>query len=291
MQSEMIAFFVFLPKTYFMIKKIIAIADVHIRNVKRSEEYQKKLIAFLEKCREVASEFEQDEVRIVVAGDILHNKTDISPEAYLLCSWFLKSLGKIAKTIVIAGNHDISKNAMRLDPMSSLFSISEFDNVHYLDKETNYTSQCVKDDNITWCLFSYFDDFAKPNIDECRITDKDNTFVGLFHGTVKSARMDAGYQFENGIDPSYFDGIDFGILGHIHKRQCIKYNGIQLVYCGSLIQQDFGENLSKHGFIVWDVESCKYEEVDMEDKEYGFYNFSINSKEDIETDKEEIINL
>ena len=80
-------------------------------------------------------------------------------------------------------------------------------------------------------------------------------------------------------------------MGHIHRRQCMKHEGIPLVYCGSLIQQDFGENLSKHGFVIWDIENETYDEVDFDDDKYGFYNFVLNSEDDIENDKEEIINL
>jgi DNA repair exonuclease SbcCD nuclease subunit len=274
-----------------MVKKIIAVSDIHIRNLRRNDEYQEKLQTFIDKCKEIASEYDSSEVRIVIAGDILHNKTDISPEAYLMCSWLLKKLGEIATTIVIAGNHDISKNEQRLDPITSIFSMSNFENVYYLDKELEYVSGCLEDDNIIWCLYSSFDGFARPEIDEYRIQSPDSTYVGLFHGDLKGSKTDVGYQSENGFSPSYFDGLDFCIMGHIHRRQCEKYEGIPLVYCGSLIQQDFGENLSKHGFVVWDVESETYEEVDFTDEKYGFYNFTINSEDDIKEDREELINL
>jgi len=274
-----------------MIKKIIAVSDIHIRNLRRNEEYQEKLQKFIDKCREISSKYKEDEVRIAIAGDILHNNTDISPEAYLMCSWLLKKLGEIAKTVVIAGNHDISKNEQRLDPVTTIFSLSNYDNVYYLDKELDYKSGCLEDDNVIWCLYSAFDGFARPEIDEYRIQSPNSTYVGLFHGVLKGSKTDAGYQSENGLGVSYFDGLDFCIMGHIHRRQCMKHEGIPLVYCGSLIQQDFGENLSKHGFVIWDIENETYDEVDFDDDKYGFYNFVLNSEDDIENDKEEIINL
>jgi DNA repair exonuclease SbcCD nuclease subunit len=95
----------------------------------------------------------------------------------------------------------------------------------------------------------------------------------------------------NGLNASYFDNVDFGLFGHIHKRQTIKYEGIPLVYCGSLIQQDHGENMSSHGFLVWDTEEVSFSSVENENKEYGYYTFKIDDIEDIEMDDEEIINL
>jgi DNA repair exonuclease SbcCD nuclease subunit len=93
------------------------------------------------------------------------------------------------------------------------------------------------------------------------------------------------------LDISYFEGLDFVIAGHIHKRQEIKKNGVKVVYCGSLIQQDMGENLTGHGGVVWNVEEKTWEPFDLERGEYGFYKFIIDDIEDIEEDKEKIINL
>ena len=58
------------------------------------------------------------------------------------------------------------KNLSRLDPISAIFSMSKFDNAIYLDKELGYESGYLVDENVTWCLYSTFDNFARPNIEE-----------------------------------------------------------------------------------------------------------------------------
>ena len=58
------------------IDKIYHIADVHVRNVKRHKEYKlvfKRLYAYIRKTKTPNSV-------IYVAGDIVHAKTDMSPE-------------------------------------------------------------------------------------------------------------------------------------------------------------------------------------------------------------------
>lgn len=273
-----------------MVKKIIHTGDIHIRNFRRHEEYQEQLQKFIDKCKEIVKEYGKDEVRIVIAGDLVHSKTELSPECYTLVSWFLKQLDTICKTIVIAGNHDIIPNLSRLDPLSVVFSMCKFKQVYYLDKDLAYQSGIVEDDNINWCLYSIFDDFKEP--EEIHMLDHaGKTFVGLFHGDIKSAKTDVGYVTESGLEAKYFEGVDFGLLGHIHKRQCIKADGIPLVYCGSLIQQDFGENISTHGFLLWDVEEQTYDEINIPNDDYGYYTFSINSASDLDEDNEEIVNL
>jgi DNA repair exonuclease SbcCD nuclease subunit len=281
-----------------MIKKIIHTGDIHIRNFKRLDEYREQLQKFIDKCKEIVSQYNPEEVRIVIAGDLVHSKTELSPECYTLASWFLRQLDKICKTIVIAGNHDVSPNLSRLDPLSVIFSMSKFKQVYYLDKDLGYQSGIVEDDNVVWCLYSAFDDFRQPCILDVRdyhcragISDEHVRYIALFHGDLKSAKTDVGYVSESGLEANYFDAVDFGLFGHIHKRQCIKADGIPLVYCGSLIQQDFSENLSCHGFLSWDVEEETYEEIDIPNEDYGYYTFSINELNDLDDDKEELINL
>lgn len=65
---------------------------------------------------------------------------------------------------------------------------------------------------------------------------------------------------------------------------------IPVVMPSSLIQQNFGENVTKHGFLIWDVESKTFEEHDVDNK-YPFYQFKIKSIEDIENGTELITNL
>ena len=69
----------------------------------------------------------------------------------------------------------------------------------------------------------------------------------------------------------------------------IKKN-IKVVMPSSLIQQNFGENVTKHGFLLWDIKTKTYTEHDV-DNRYPFYQFKIKSLNDLETDSEIITNL
>ena len=150
-----------------MVKKIIFIADIHIRNYKRLDEYKIQLKKLIDECEGIANEYGSEHVRIVILGDLLHNKLDISGEGYVVASQFLKSLDKICKTIVIAGNHDMNMaNLTRLDPLNTIFNMCEFTQTYFLDSETNYESGCVVDENIVssivkgaGCSVKYFCQF------------------------------------------------------------------------------------------------------------------------------------
>lgn len=275
-----------------MIKYIISISDIHVRNFKRMEETEEFLQKFIDYCSEFVSQHKPEEVRIVIAGDLFDQKITVSNESKILVSWFLRRLNEITKTYVICGNHDyLMNNSSRVCSLTPIFAMSNFDNCKYLDMELGYASGIYEDENISFCLFSTFEDFNRPEIEIYKKENPNQKLVGLIHADVNGAKTDVGRTTDKGLNPNHFKGLDFVIAGHIHKRQEIKKNGVKIVYCGSLIQQNMGENVYGHGGVIWNVEDKTYTPFDIDKGEYGFYKFIINDIEDIENDNEKLINI
>lgn len=273
-----------------MIKCIIHCADIHIRNFIRMEEYADQLNKFVEKCKEIAEDYEKDEVRILIAGDLVNSKNNVSNELFTFTSAFLRELEKVAPVIVIAGNHDLlTNNSSRIDTLTALFDTAGFENCKYLDQMLDYESGCVCDDNVVWALYSIFDGFNKPDLDWVD-WEKDTRVVGLYHGMVIGATLNNGFIVQDGFDGDAFDQCSVVMAGHVHKFQELKRNGIDIVYPSSLIQKDFGETVSQHGFVVWNMEDMTHKFVELE-TDYGLYDVSIESIEDIDEDKERLINF
>lgn len=280
-----------------MITKIITCADIHIPNFNGIDDLKEILKTFIKQCSKIVQEEKNSgDVRIVVAGDIFHKKIDVTNESILAAHWFLTELGKVAKTIIIAGNHDmLMNNTDRVDSLTPVFELGKMKNVIYLDKELKYKSGCFEDDNVVWCLWSSFDGFNSPDTQFARIKfGEDKTYVGLIHADINGAITTTRNITENGIDPNIFEDCDFVIAGHIHKKQEIKKNGVKIVYCSSINQKDFGESISEHGFVVWDIsdkDDYTYEYIETPNKDHGYFKFTINNIEDIENDDEQLINL
>lgn len=284
-----------------MITKIIACADIHIPALKGIDELKEILSGFIEQCKKIVKEEGPESVRIVIAGDILHSKIAITNESLLCAHWLFSQLDQICKTIVIIGNHDFLMNNMdRVDSLSPLFEIGAYKQVVFLDKELGYKSGIYDDDNVSWCLYSSFNGFNKPDIDAHKVlnaeTDKkDNFYVGIIHGEVNGAITVTNYVSETGVSQDVFDGCDFVIAGHIHKRQELKKNDVKIVYCSSINQKDYGESITGHGFVLWDIDvddklDISYKYVDIPNEDGGFYKFEINDISDLEKDEEDLIN-
>lgn len=136
-----------------MVKLVIHCSDIHIRAKMRFDEYSEQLSKFIDRCKELSKDYEQDEVRIVIAGDLVHQKNTITPELMVFTSAFIRQLESIAKVIVIAGNHDlIVNNTDKKDTITSLFETAAFSNAYFLDYELDFNSGYVIDDSITWVV-------------------------------------------------------------------------------------------------------------------------------------------
>ena len=276
---------------FIMIKKVIHLADIHIRPYQRLEEYTNKLITLKEKIKESVGSMNRDEIKIVISGDIVHSKNTISNELITFVSSWIRELEEIASVIAISGNHDLlTDNKSRIDTLTAIFTAAKFDNAIHLDSYFGYDSGIIVEDNVTWVLYSIFSDFKRPNIEQVKKDYPNNIVIGLYHGTVVGATLNNGTVMDNGVSGDLFEGCDFVMAGDIHKRQVIKRGDCEIVYPGSLIQQTFGETITQHGFALWDLENKKYEFIDLP-LDYELCDFEIKSPEDIDNDKEILINF
>lgn len=273
-----------------MIKKIIHLADIHIRNDFFEKQKESMKLAIAEIYKEV-KKYNKDEVRIVISGDIYHQKVKSSKEAEIIFHKMLNYFNAMCKTIIIAGNHDMLENNLdKQDALTPTFVIKGvYPNVVYADKELNYKSGYIVDDGVVWCIYSMFDMFKKPNFDGLKEQYPNHKFVGLYHGDVVGATTDMGRMTESGIDTKDFIGLDCVMAGHIHKNQTLKKNGVPIVYSGSLFQQDMGENITGHGYELWDMETMKHHHEEITNN-YRTYKIEVTSYDDVTNDEEKLLN-
>ena len=114
-------------KKYQMIKRLVHFSDLHIRLFKDHEQYR----AILETALREWQTLQPD--RIVFTGDLVHSKNQMTPELVEFVAWVLTECAKIAKTIVIIGNHDfLENNNTRLDALTPVIDSLKNKNIVYL---------------------------------------------------------------------------------------------------------------------------------------------------------------
>lgn len=132
-----------------MIKKIAHLADIHLeKSTKRHGEYNnvfKNLNLSLK---------EKKPCRVLIVGDLFHDKLEVSNEMYFEANEMLENLSKISKKIIITtGNHDLNiKNIKRLNTIDACLNKSKLLNIYYLKKSGFYV-----DENVLWVLHDHLD--------------------------------------------------------------------------------------------------------------------------------------
>ena len=249
--------------------KIFHLSDIHIRLFDRHTEYRE----VFEKTYELIKKHKDDHSIAIVAGDIVHTKIELSPEAVNLTFDFFKNLSDIIPTYVIAGNHDCNlKNPDRMDALSPIIENIHSDDLHYWKENGVYEVGDWK--------FSVMSIFS-PEKDYIKSEDIDGNKIALYHGKVQGSMNDFGFEFKKGdISIDVFDGFDFTLLGDIHRMQYLD-KAKTVAYPGSLIQQNYGESLD-HGFLIWDLEKGTSEFIKVPNN-YGFYTVNISDPKNIPT--------
>ena len=266
-----------LKNTNQKIDNVVHIADIHIRLTKRHDEYTsifKKFYDSLDKVKKVTNAV------LVIAGDVFHNKSDLSPECVKIGSDFLKNCADRIPTILTAGNHDATlANKSRLDCLTPIVDALNHPNLFYLKD-----SDVFRYENILFNNFSVFDDSDKyinyytiPS----RYKNETDHHIALFHGPVNNAVTDVGYTVSSrSITNELFVGHHMAMLGDIHKHQILQeFDDVNqkpiIVYAGSMVQQNHGEDLKGHGFLLWDLKRRVFKHYELLN-DYGFYTIEIN---------------
>ena len=247
------------------VNKIYHIADVHIRNLKRHSEYRD---VFSHLYGYILSTMEENDI-IVIAGDIVHAKTDMSPEVVDLTQELFTRLSDLLPTIVIPGNHDANlNNPSRLDALTPIINALKLPNLIYL-KDTGAWSI----GGITFVHQTVWDN--SPGFPPASDYSGD-VKVGLFHGPVDKIETEHGFAIENkNINVGNFDGYDMVLLGDIHKPNNEVQGVPTIKYPGSLIVQNHGEaKYPEHGILVWNVED-KTSKFVVIPNDYGYVTVDI----------------
>jgi len=258
---------------------ILHVADIHILLTKRHTEYREVFENLYKSIDRTPSS-----TAVCVVGDVFHNKSDLSPECVEIASQFLKRLADLRPTILTAGNHDATlTNKNRMDSLSPIVNALKHPNLFYLKDTGIYLLGDILFNN-----FSVFDEHSPENY--IRFANIPKTYVnnatyciGLYHGPIDSAVTDIGYKVSSSTKNELFDGHQIILLGDIHRHQVLQTYGVDdnnvrkpvVVYSGSLIQQNHGEELRGHGFVYWDLKTLKFKHVEVKN-DYGYFTVEVD---------------
>jgi len=213
------------------VKKIFCIGDVHLFRNKRFHEHKYVFENLYRQCEEEKPDL------IILTGDIIDSKLNISTEQVILLREFLSKLLSFCPVIQILGNHDLNLNNKDrwnlIEETANSFKEKSLYPLYFYKHSGVYENF-----HINFAVWSCLDDQMSP----FKINDKNDELytIGLYHGSVKGCVGENGFRLTEGIEVSEFDGTDITIMSDIHTQQSFRNN--EVVYTGSLIQTKSNEN-------------------------------------------------
>jgi DNA repair exonuclease SbcCD ATPase subunit len=271
---------------------IFHLSDLHIRNGDklycRYDEYKlvfsNTILSIKEKIIEYKLEF--NDYIIIITGDVFHNKSNIGNYGLLLYKTFIQDLLNIGRVYILHGNHDLNQSEINQPSLvySSSFNVN---NLVILNE-----SQSFIIDNIGFSYVSIektLDNYKNSGrIQDLppfpKIKGEMKYSIALFHGSFASARLYNGDDVKIEYKPyplEWIQEFDYVLLGDIHKRQTFTYkNKTKCGYSGSLIQQNFGEDIIDHGYLIWNLQTKNVEEINVTN-DLGYINIKQNEDEKI----------
>lgn len=218
---------------------IIHLADIHIRyttknsGLDRYTEYYNVFNNLIADLRLITGN-----CIIVICGDIFHYKTTQKASSLKLWNYLLHELTNIFPVIAITGNHDYDMETNNLDWLESSYECNNFYHLNttgvHVFNNIIFGVSALKDD----CVYNM------------KKLDPKYKYVQLYHGTMNGSVLFNDNTINNNINIDSFGEFDLLLLGDIHKHQMLKSN---VAYSGSLIQQNIGESIYNHGYILWDM--------------------------------------
>lgn len=215
------------------IQYVIHLADLHIPQKHRFDEYKQVFSNLIEKINQPKL---HGKTIVVVCGDIFHTKVYQRSNSIILWNYLVKEITKLYPMFVITGNHDYDMTTNDRDWIASTYSTNNF---YHLNKCGEYIIN-----NISLGI-------SPLNSNQVyKMEQSDLIRIQLYHGALKGCQMFNGTILDNGISIEDFGDYDYLMLGDIHKLQFLSET---TAYSGSLVQQNFGESIDNHGFIIWDI--------------------------------------
>jgi DNA repair exonuclease SbcCD ATPase subunit/DNA repair exonuclease SbcCD nuclease subunit len=228
------------------IKLIFHLADIHIRSNNEHKSRFNEYFSFFNKTIDsIKSKYIKDHSIVIICGDIFHDKYTLTNSAIILFNHLIKSLAEFIPVILISGNHDFlsQSNDKNNDLISSLLK-NPIDNVYHYDKSGDYYMNNIHFGITTIQDFLQYGSSSEKNINLPEFPKPDNSYeynIALAHCS--------------NIPIHYFKNYKYILLGDTHQKTIFKENDIIYAYPGSLLQQNFGEPILNHGYILWDLES------------------------------------
>ena len=184
--------------------------------------------------------------QLIIAGDLLHNKSVIYSLAQSVLLDFIRENKDIHFT-VLDGNHDLSGKGKRV--VSALKCLDSESNVIRFQ----FNQGAIKSGDFIFIPYS---------IDVVKIVKENSGNILISHFGLNEAVLNCGASIVSDVSLKDLIGrYKIALLGHYHTPQEIITKDIRVYYSGSITQTDWSEKNEEKRFLIFDTETLEVESI------------------------------
>jgi len=227
--------------------KIALIADTHLSIERKDNNFLVHMDTMFAEFKKLCIEQKVD--LIVIAGDLFHSKSIVNTHALVNVNNILQDLSAVCPIIIIPGNHDLPYADKPEINLASIYK--HFDTITVIEYPSNFVLGDTEflfvpyHNNITAMLND-----IKKDLD---FTKQINLFSHFGTTDFKVSETSNQYVDDEAAEVSALTLKKFNkvFLGHYHGYQTKK----NITYVSAPLQSRHGDELSKHGFVIFDLAS------------------------------------
>lgn len=217
---------------------------------------------------------------VIHAGDFFdsrkHQSQNLMISAYTILELFRDSGIEL---ILVTGNHDKTDYKNK---HSFLYPFRDHPNLRLVEDDYHFDDN---DNKIRFHFIAYFDNSEYLEIldNQSKFIHRDYKNVLVTHIGIGGVLTNEGDEVEESIKFSHFDDYDKVLIGHFHDFG--SYHNGKVIYIGSALQHNFGENNDKGVTLL--SNDLKLQRIKSNFKE--FVNISLDITELTESDINDIV--
>lgn len=219
--------------------KILFIGDPHFK-VHNNDVTNRFIEQSLEILQDINSKYTEANILCVLAGDILDTHERLHQTPLNKAVEWINSLIEICPVVILVGNHDYENNQQFLSNNHWMNCLKKWDNVLIVDRVYMFSQLTFVPYVPPGRFIEALNTIGNENWKNSRYIFAHQELKGCILGTQTSTEGDYW--------PLNFPTI---VSGHIHKAHNPQAN---IIYPGSVVQHNFGEENNENGFLLIDIE-------------------------------------
>jgi DNA repair exonuclease SbcCD nuclease subunit len=235
--------------------KIAMIADMHFNIFQKNNKFFYHMEAMMQNFMDICIKEQVD--AIFILGDIFDTKNTVNTDGLIKVNNMFNAMSRICPVVLLPGNHDLAY--FNQSEINLPANYRYYENIIVVDTPMEYKTK-----DYHFIFLPFYNDISDKLKGIMKLCDFEKRKVNLFSHfgvtTFKVHEYAGGSINDAPVSNTSLKKFNKVYLGHYHGYQSNK----NITYVSSPLQSKHGDELSSHGFVIYDMATNTHKFIDNE---------------------------